>query len=108
MILFICLTVLCLVFSIWVALAPHLWLRFNSYNAYHRRLMLGSSVPQIEFFRHFSGEEHHGFLEDICAKVIDRLYGKDKIHENFWQYKVDTHAPGSQYKGNRTILLLFY
>ena len=35
----------------------------------------GSSVPQIDFFRHSSDEGHHGFLEDIHATIIDRLIG---------------------------------
>ena len=34
-----------------------------------------SSVPQMDLFRHFSEEKHHGFLEDICVKIVDRLVG---------------------------------
>ena len=40
-------------------------LRFNNYKACYRKFRLGSSVPQMEFFRRFSEEGHHGFLEDI-------------------------------------------
>ena len=38
-------------------------LRFTNYKACYRRLRSGSSVPQKDFFRHFSQEGHHGFLE---------------------------------------------
>ena len=35
----------------------------------------GSSVSQMDLFRYFSEENHHGFLEDIRVKIIDRLIG---------------------------------
>ena len=47
----------------------------------------------MEFFRHCSEEGHHGFLEDISVKIIDKLTGKDRIHESFWQHKLDTFTP---------------
>ena len=68
-------------------------LRFNNYKACYRKFRLGSSVPQMEFFRNFSEEGHHGFLEDISVKIIDKLTGKDKIRESFWQYKLNTFTP---------------
>ena len=40
-------------------------LRFNNYKACNRKFSQGSSVPQAEFFRHFSAEGHRGFLQDI-------------------------------------------
>ena len=33
---------------------------------------------------------HHGFLEDIGVKIIDRLYGKDMIRVIFWQHQLET------------------
>ena len=40
-------------------------LRFNNYKVCYRGLRSGSSVPQVDFFRHISEDGHHGFLEDI-------------------------------------------
>ena len=68
-------------------------LRFNNYKACYRKFRKGSSVPQMEFFRHFSEGGHHGFLEDISVKIIDKLTGKDRIRESFWQHKLDTFTP---------------
>ena len=68
-------------------------LRFNNYKACYRKFRLGSSVPQMEFFRHFSEKGHYGFLEDISVKIIDKLTGKDRIRESFWQHKLDTFTP---------------
>ena len=67
--------------------------RFNNYKARFRKFSSGSSVPQMDLFRHFSEENHHGFLEDIRIKIIDRLVGRDRICESFWQYKLDTFTP---------------
>ena len=47
----------------------------------------------MDFFRHFCEEGHHGFLEDVCVKIIDKLFGKDRIRESFWQHKLDTFTP---------------
>ena len=49
-----------------------LW--FNKYKACYHRFRSGSAVPQMDFFRHFSEEGHHGFLEDICVTIIDKLF----------------------------------
>ena len=68
-------------------------IRFNNYKACSRKFSLGASVPQAEFFRHFSGEGHHGFLQDISVKIIDRLTGGDRIRESFWQYRLDSFTP---------------
>ena len=51
-------------------------LRFNNYKACSRKFNSGASVPQVEFFRHFTEEGHHGFLKDISVKIIDRLTGE--------------------------------
>ena len=50
-------------------------LRFNNYKACSRKFNSGASVPQAEFFRHFTEEGHRGFLKDISVKIIDRLTG---------------------------------
>ena len=55
--------------------SPPFRLRFNNYKACYRRFRLGSSVPQMDFFRHFSEEGHHGFLEDIRVTILDKLVG---------------------------------
>ena len=69
--------------------------RFNNYKACYRKFSSGSSVPQMDLFRHFSEEKHHGFLEDIRVKIIERLVGEgDGIRESCWQYKLDTSTPG--------------
>ena len=72
-------------------------LRFNNYKACSRKFNLGSSVPQMEFFRHFSEEGHRGFLNDISVKVIDRLTGNDRRRESFWQYRLNTFSPMGLY-----------
>ena len=68
-------------------------LRFNNYKSSSRKFTTGASVPQAEFFRHFSGEGHQGFLKDISVKIIDRLTGGDRMRESFWQYRLDSFAP---------------
>ena len=50
-------------------------LRFNNYKACFHRFRSGSSVPQMDFFRHFSEDGHHVFLEDIRFALIDKLIG---------------------------------
>ena len=64
-------------------------LRFNNYKACNRKFSQGSSVPQAEFFRHFSGEGQRGFLQGIRVSIIDRLTGTNRMRESFWQYKLD-------------------
>ena len=51
-------------------------LRFNNYKACSRKFNSGASVPQVEFFRHFTEESHHGFLKYISVKIIDRITGE--------------------------------
>ena len=58
------------------------------------RFRSGSSVPQIDFFRHFS-EGHHGFLEGIRVTIVDKLIAGDRIRESFWQHRLDTFTPQS-------------
>ena len=70
-------------------------LRFNNYKACYGRFRSGSLVPQMGFIRHFSEEGHHGFVEDILVTVIDKLIGKDRTRESFWQHKLDTFTPWS-------------
>ena len=67
--------------------------RFNKYKACYRRFRSGSSVPQMDFFRRFSEEGHHGFVEDIRVTVIDKLTGRDRTRESFWHLKLDTFTP---------------
>ena len=68
-------------------------LRFNNYKACSRKFDSGASVPHVEFFRHFTGEGHHGFLQDISVKTIDRLTGGNRMRESFWQYRLDCFSP---------------
>ena len=68
-------------------------LRFNNYKACYRRYRSGSSVPQMVFFRHFSEEGHHGFVEDIHVIAIDKLIGRGRMRESFWQHKLYTFTP---------------
>ena len=68
-------------------------LRFNNYKACSRKFNSRASVPQVELFRHFSEEGHHGFLKDISVKIIDRLTGGNRMRESFWQYRLDCFAP---------------
>ena len=56
-------------------------------------LMRGPQYPQVEFFRHFTEEGHHGFLKDISVKIIDRLTVGNRMRESFWQYRLDCFAP---------------
>ena len=50
-----------------------LW--FNNYKACSRTFNSGASVPQTEFFRHFTEEGHQVFLKGLSRKVMDRLTG---------------------------------
>ena len=68
-------------------------LRFNNYKACSRKFNSGASVPQVEFFRHFTEEGHHGVLKDISVKIIDRLTGGNRMRESFWQYGLE--SPGN-------------
>ena len=61
-------------------------LRFNIYKACSRKFNLGFSVPQAEFFRHFTEEGHHGSRKD-------RLTLGKRMRESFWQYRLDCFAP---------------
>ena len=67
----------------------------NICKAYYRNITAESSVPQMDLFRHFSEENHHGFLEDIRVKIKDSLVeGRwGRIRESFWKYKVNTFTP---------------
>ena len=68
--------------------------RFNHYKACGRKFCGGSSgVPQAEFFRHFTGGAHEGFLKDVSVLNIDRLNGNGRQRESFWQYKLENFAP---------------
>ena len=49
--------------------------RFHNYKACFRKFSSGSSVSQMDLFRHFSEENHRGFLEEIRVKMIDKLVG---------------------------------
>ena len=69
-------------------------LRFNNYKACNRKFIGGSSgKPQADFYRHFAGKDHHGFLEDIKVTIIDRLNGNGRIRESLLQYKLETLRP---------------
>ena len=68
-------------------------LRCNNYKACYHKFKSGSSVPQMDFFRYFAEEGHHGLLEDVRVKIIDRLAEKDRILESFWQHKLDILTP---------------
>ena len=65
------------------------------FKACYRKFKSGYLVPQMDLFRHFSEEGHHGFLEDVRVKIIDRLVGKDRICEIFWQLKLYAFTLGS-------------
>ena len=60
-------------------------LRFNNYKVCNRRFIGGgaSGVPQAEVFRHFVGEGHRGFFEDVRVTIIDRLNGNGRQRESF-------------------------
>ena len=77
----------------WVALTRLLGLGLIHYKASYRKFRSGSSVPQMDFFRHFSKEGHHGFVEDIRVTIIDRLIRRDRTRKSFWQHKLDTFTP---------------
>ena len=68
-------------------------LRFNNYKACSRKFNSGASVPQAEFFRHFTEEGNQGFLKDISVKIIDRLTGGNRMQESLWQYRLDCFTP---------------
>ena len=61
----ICLTVLYVMFSMWVALTRLLGLGLIIIRRVIDGLGQGLQVYRWTFFRHFSEEGHHGFVEDI-------------------------------------------
>ena len=68
--------------------------RFNNYKSCDRRFNGGASgVHQADIFRHFVGDGNRGFLEDGRVVILDKLYGKGRQRESFWQYKLDTFVP---------------
>ena len=71
----------------------HERLRFNNYKSCSRKFDSRASVPQAEFFRHFTEKGHRGILKDISVKIIDRLTGGNRMRESFWQYRLDCLAP---------------
>ena len=75
----ICWNVLSVVYNMLVAPARLLGLRFNNYKACSCKFNSGASVPQVEFFRHFTEEGHRGFRKDISVKIIDRLTGGNRM-----------------------------
>ena len=65
-------------------------LRFDNYKACYHKFKPGSLVPQKNFFRNFSEDRNHRFLEDVNINIIDRLVGKDRACERFYRHKLDT------------------
>ena len=55
--------------------------RFNSYESSGRTFSTGISVTQAELFRHFTKDNHHGFLEDISVQIIYRVFGDSGLRE---------------------------
>ena len=75
-----------------------LWKEFSScqhlpYDYIYIYIWGSSGIPQADFFQHFAGKDHHGFLEDIKVTIIDRLNGNGRICESFWQYTLETFGP---------------
>ena len=35
------------------------------------------------YFRHFTEDNHHGFLEDVSVQIIDRVFGDLRLREGF-------------------------
>ena len=68
--------------------------RFNNYKGHSRKFYDGSSgIPQAEFISHVTGGAHEGYLKDVRVIIIDRLNGKGRQRESFWQYKLETFSP---------------
>ena len=40
--------------------------------------------PRLTFFRHFAGEGHRGFLEDVRVAILDQLYGNRRQRKSFF------------------------
>ncbi len=50
-------------------------------------------VTQVDFYKYFELECHHGFMENVGVQVIDRLLDKSRVREGFWQFELDSFAP---------------
>ena len=49
---------------------------------------------QEHLYRHFSGEGHRGFLNDLSVTFIDKADGSDpKKREDYWMKTLKTMAP---------------
>ena len=42
--------------------------------------------PRLTFFRHFAGEGHRGFFEDVRVAILDKLYGNRRQRKSFFSY----------------------
>ena len=76
---------------------PAFRLRFNNYKAQNRKFVKfgQKDVNQLELHRHFSQEDHHGFLNDALFTLIDSEQNNDlaRKKEAFWQYKLNVFEP---------------
>ena len=49
---------------------------------------------QEHLYRHFSGEGHRGFLNDLSVTFIDKADGSEpKKREDYWMKTLKTMAP---------------
>ena len=58
--------------------------RFNNYKSSSRRFSCRISVIQAEFFRYYTEDNHHGYLEDISVQIIDRVFRDSRLRDGFW------------------------
>ena len=76
---------------------PAFRLRFNNYKTQNRKFVKfgQKDVNQLELHRHFSQEDHHGFLNDALFTLIDSEQNNDlaRKKEAFWQYKLNVFEP---------------
>ena len=54
---------------------------------------MGEEVLQANLFRHFSDENHYGFMKGVSVQITDRVFGESRYREGFWQFKLYIFAP---------------
>ena len=68
--------------------------RWNNYKACNKKASKGELCPQMDFHRHFLGNNHNGLISDCSITFIDKTDPKNPCErENFWIQTLKTLKP---------------
>ena len=69
-------------------------LRWNNYESNNKKYQRLESCMQDHLFKHFNGEGHPGFLEDVSITFIYKTDPSEPLkRENYWKSVLKTMAP---------------